>query len=79
MSMPTGFTSLPTVNNFSTTNITNTTATNFSTLSTQPDTSPIESIPTIGELHIHSPQTLDPLETYNQMQQWSINMANGLY
>lgn len=79
MSMPTGFASLPTVNNFSTTNITNTTATNFSTLSTQPDTSPIESIPTIGELHIHSPQTLDPLETYNQMQQWSINMANGLY
>lgn len=79
MSMPTGFTSLPTVNNFSTTNITNTTATNFSTLSTQPDTAPIESIPTIGELHIHSPQTLDPLETYNQMQQWSINMANGLY
>lgn len=79
MSMPTGFTSLPTVNNFSTTNITNTTATNFSTLSTQPDTSPIESIPTIGELHIHSPQTLDPLETYNQMQQWSIKMANGLY
>ena len=79
MSMPTGFTSLPTVNNFSTTNITNTTATNFSTLSTQSDTSPIESIPTIGELHIHSPQTLDPLETYNQMQQWSINMANGLY
>lgn len=70
---------VPTVNNFSTTNITNTTATNFSTLSTQPDTSPIESIPTIGELHIHSPQTLDPLETYNQMQQWSINMANGLY
>lgn len=79
MSMPTGFTSLPTVNNFSTTNITNTTSTNLSTLSTQPDTSPIESIPTIGELHIHSPQTLDPLETYNQMQQWSINMANGLY
>lgn len=29
MSMPTGFTSLPTVNNFSTTNITNTTSTNL--------------------------------------------------
>ena len=79
MSMPTGFTSLPTVNNFSTTNITNTTSTNLSTIQTQTDSLPIQSIPTIGELHIHSPQTLDPLETYNQMQQWSINMANGLY
>ena len=79
MSMPTGFNSLPTVNNFSTTNITNTTATNLSTIQTQTDPSPIQSIPTIGELHIHSPQTLDPLQTYNQMQQWSINMANGLY
>lgn len=79
MSMPTGFASLPTVNNFSTTNITNTTPTNLSTIQTQTDSLPIQSIPTIGELHIHSPQTLDPLETYNQMQQWSINMANGLY
>lgn len=79
MSMPTGFTSLPTVNNFSTTNITNTTSTNLSTIQTQTDSLPIQSIPTIRELHIHSPQTLDPLETYNQMQQWSINMANGLY
>lgn len=79
MSMPTGFNSLPTVNNFSTTNITNTTSTNLSTIHTQPDSLPIQSIPTIGELHIHSPQTLDPLQTYNQMQQWSINMANGLY
>lgn len=79
MSMPTGFASLPTVNNFSTTNITNTTSTNLSTIQTQTDSLPIQSIPTIGELHIHSPQTLDPLETYNQMQQWSINMANGLY
>ena len=79
MSMPTGFTSLPTVNNFSTTNITNTTSTNLSTIPTQTDSLPTQSIPTIGELHIHSPQTLDPLETYNQMQQWSINMANGLY
>lgn len=79
MSMPTGFTSLPTVNNFSTTNITNTTSTNLSTIQTQTDSLPIQSIPTIGELHIHSPQTLDPLQTYNQMQQWSINMANGLY
>ena len=79
MSMPTGFTSLPTVNNFSTTNITNTTSTNLSTIQAQTDSLPIQSIPTIGELHIHSPQTLDPLETYNQMQQWSINMANGLY
>lgn len=79
MSMPTGFASLPTVNNFSTTNITNTTSTNLSTIQTQTDPSPIQSIPTIGELHIHSPQTLDPLQTYNQMQQWSINMANGLY
>lgn len=79
MSMPTGFTSLPTVNNFSTTNITNTTSTNLSTIQTQTDSLPIQSIPTIGELHIHSPQSLDPLETYNQMQQWSINMANGLY
>lgn len=79
MSMPTGFTSLPTVNNFSTTNITNTTSTHLSTIQTQTDSLPIQSIPTIGELHIHSPQTLDPLETYNQMQQWSINMANGLY
>lgn len=79
MSMPTGFTSLPTVNNFSTTNITNTTSTNLSTIQAQTDFLPIQSIPTIGELHIHSPQTLDPLETYNQMQQWSINMANGLY
>lgn len=79
MSMPTGFNSLPTVNNFSTTNITNTTSTNLSTIQTQPDSLPIQSIPTIGELHIHSPQTLDPLQTYNQMQQWSINMANGLY
>lgn len=79
MSMPTGFTSLPTVNNFSTTNITNTTSTNLSTIQTQTDSLPIQNIPTIGELHIHSPQTLDPLETYNQMQQWSINMANGLY
>lgn len=79
MSMPTGFASLPTVNNFSTTNITNTTSTNLSTIQTQPDSLPIQSIPTIGELHIHSPQTLDPLQTYNQMQQWSINMANGLY
>lgn len=79
MSMPTGFTSLPTVNNFSTTNITNTTSTNLSTIQTQTDSLPIQNIPTIGELHIHSPQTLDPLQTYNQMQQWSINMANGLY
>ena len=79
MSMPTGFASLPTVNNFSTTNITNTTSTNLSTIQTQTDSLPIQNIPTIGELHIHSPQTLDPLETYNQMQQWSINMANGLY
>lgn len=79
MSMPTGFASLPTVNNFSTTNITNTTSTNLSTIQTQTDSLPIQSIPTIGELHIHSPQTLDPLQTYNQMQQWSINMANGLY
>lgn len=79
MSMPTGFASLPTVNNFSTTNITNTTSTNLSTIQTQTDSLPIQSIPTIGELHIHSPQSLDPLETYNQMQQWSINMANGLY
>lgn len=79
MSMPTGFASLPTVNNFSTTNITNTTSTNLSTIQTQTDSLPIQNIPTIGELHIHSPQTLDPLQTYNQMQQWSINMANGLY
>ena len=79
MSMPTGFASLPTVNNFSTTNITNTTSTNLSAIPTQTDSVPAQSIPTIGELHIHSPQTLDPLETYNQMQQWSINMANGLY
>lgn len=79
MSIPTGFTSLPTVNNFSTTNITNTTSTNLSTIQAPTDSLPIQSIPTIGELHIHSPQTLDPLETYNQMQQWSINMANGLY
>ena len=70
---------VPTVNNFSTTNINNTTSTNLSTIQTQTDSLPTQSIPTIGELHIHSPQNLDPLETYNQMQQWSINMANGLY
>lgn len=70
---------VPTVNNFSTTNITNTTSNNLASTSAQTQAVPMENIPTIGELHIHSPQTLDPLETYNQMQQWSINMANGLY
>lgn len=79
MSMPSGFDSVPTVNNFSTTNINTNTSTTLAAEQTQPVNLPTQSIPTIGELHIHSPQNLDPLETYNQMQQWSINMANGLY
>lgn len=72
---PTGLTNVPTFST-STTNITNN---NFGAEPTPMQEMPVAQAPTIGELHLHSPEPLDALGTYNQLQQWSINMANGIY
>lgn len=76
MPQPTGFMALPNpdmlIHNTTTNTVVNKTSTIQETTSTN-------NVPTIGELHLHSPNYIDPFETYNKMEELSRLYANGIY
>ena len=76
MPQPSGFMALPNPDMLIHNTTTNTVVNNTSTIQATPSTN---NVPTIGELHLHSPNYIDPFETYNKMEELSRLYANGIY
>ena len=76
MPQPIGFMALPNPDTLIHNTTTHTVINNTSTIQETPSTN---NVPTIGELHLHSPNYIDPFETYNKMEELSRLYANGIY